>query len=157
MKQTINISLAGIAFSIEMEGHNKLKNYLASIEKEYENPLEAKEITEDIETRIAELILNRQNSNTPVTEETIDNIIAQMGFPTDEEQPKKQTPPPYEEHRKIAHRLYRNPEGAALGGVCSGIAAYFNMDVVIIRLLFMLPLVISILRQYFISGNFYSA
>lgn len=150
MKQTINISLAGIAFSIETEGYNKLKNYLSSIEKEYENPLEAKELTEDIETRIAELILNRQSSDTPVTEETIDSIIAQMGFPIDEEQQKRQaTPPPYEEHRKIAHRLYRTADGAMLGGVCSGFATYFNIDVVIVRLLFMLPFFTSIITVFF--------
>lgn len=162
MRQTINISLAGVAFSVETEGYNKLKNYLLSIEQEYENPLEAKELTGDIETRIAELILNRQSSNTPVTEETINSIIAQLGFPIDEEHHKKQStpPPPYQESRKIAHRLYRNTDGAMLGGVCSGVATYFNIDVVIIRLLLLLPLFITIItlffhaRGFFISMNF---
>lgn len=156
MRQTINISLAGIAFSIETEGYNKLKSYLSSIQMEYDNPLEAAELTSDIETRIAELILNRQSNSTPVTEETIDSIIAQMGFPVDEESHKKPSPPIYEENRKIAHRLYRNPNGAMLGGVCSGLSAYFNMDVVIIRLLFFMPLIISIVMTIFVMGFFWN-
>lgn len=156
MRQTINISLAGVAFSIESEGYNKLKNYLLSIEKEYDNPLEAAELTSDIETRIAELILNRQNNSTPVTEVTIDSIIAQMGFPIDEESHKKPSPPIYEENRKIAHRLYRNPNGAMLGGVCSGLSAYFNLDVVIIRLLFLVPIIISIFATIFIQEFFWN-
>lgn len=35
-------------------------------------------------------------------------------------------------------RLYRDPENRVLGGVCSGLAYYFNVDVVIIRVIFIL-------------------
>ncbi|MCH8904839.1 MAG: PspC domain-containing protein [Bacteroidetes bacterium] len=35
-----------------------------------------------------------------------------------------------------ARRLYRNVEESKLGGVCAGLAGYFDVDVVIIRLMF---------------------
>ena len=37
-------------------------------------------------------------------------------------------------HPPNPHRLYRNRDRKVLGGVCSGFADYFNIDVVIIRL-----------------------
>jgi phage shock protein PspC (stress-responsive transcriptional regulator) len=44
-------------------------------------------------------------------------------------------------------RLYRNPENRIIGGVASGLAAYFHIDVWIPRLIFALPLVFSILTS----------
>jgi phage shock protein C len=35
-------------------------------------------------------------------------------------------------------RLYRNNRDAMLGGVCGGLAEYFNLDPTIVRLLFVL-------------------
>lgn len=49
----------------------------------------------------------------------------------------------------VTKRLYRNPEGKMVGGVCSGIATYFNMEVWIPRLVFTLPFVTAL-----ISGTF---
>ncbi len=46
----------------------------------------------------------------------------------------------------ITKRLYRDPEQRAIGGVCSGLAAYFNTDIWIPRLIFGVPLLISILN-----------
>jgi phage shock protein PspC (stress-responsive transcriptional regulator) len=40
-------------------------------------------------------------------------------------------------------RLYRSLDNRYIGGVCGGLAKYFEMDVVIIRLLFFLALVLG--------------
>jgi len=53
----------------------------------------------------------------------------------------------------LTKRLYRNPEEKVIGGVASGLAAYFNIAVWIPRLIFALPLVISILNS--ISRNIF--
>ena len=45
----------------------------------------------------------------------------------------------------LKNRLYRNPEEKVIGGVASGLAAYFNIQVWIPRLIFALPLVLGIL------------
>ena len=36
---------------------------------------------------------------------------------------------------KIKKRLYRNTQEAKIAGVCAGLADYFNVDVVLIRLI----------------------
>lgn len=35
-------------------------------------------------------------------------------------------------------RLYRNPQGRIIGGVCTGFADYFDIDVTVIRLIFVI-------------------
>lgn len=47
----------------------------------------------------------------------------------------------------ITKRLYRNPNNKVLGGVCSGIAAYFKIDTWIPRVLFLLPLFFSLVGK----------
>ncbi|HEV2483777.1 MAG TPA: PspC domain-containing protein [Puia sp.] len=51
----------------------------------------------------------------------------------------------------VRKRLYRNPDDRVIGGVASGLAAYFHMEVWIPRLIFCLPLVLSIVSG--IIGN----
>ncbi|MBC7903649.1 MAG: PspC domain-containing protein [Gemmatimonadaceae bacterium] len=50
---------------------------------------------------------------------------------------------------QITKRLYRNPEGKVIGGVCAGLASYFKTDIWIPRLIFALPLLVSILNGAF--------
>jgi len=42
-------------------------------------------------------------------------------------------------------RLYRNPDKKKISGVCSGLAAYFKIDTVIVRGIFLAPIIISLL------------
>ena len=49
----------------------------------------------------------------------------------------------------ITKRLYRNPDQKVLGGVCGGLAAYFNMEVWIPRLIFALPFIFAIISSGF--------
>jgi phage shock protein PspC (stress-responsive transcriptional regulator) len=44
----------------------------------------------------------------------------------------------------ITRRLYRNPDNKMIAGVCSGLAVYFRVDKWIPRLIFALPLIVSI-------------
>ncbi len=53
----------------------------------------------------------------------------------------------------ISKRLYRNPDSKVIGGVCSGLASYFNIDPVIPRILFILPLLGMIF--FSIIGNWF--
>lgn len=53
----------------------------------------------------------------------------------------------------ISKRLYRNPDNKVLGGVCSGLASYFNTDAVIVRIIFILPLLGMIF--FSILGNWF--
>ncbi len=49
----------------------------------------------------------------------------------------------------ITKRLYRNPDEKVIGGVSSGLAAYFNIAVWIPRLIFAFPLIMGVLSSLF--------
>ena len=54
----------------------------------------------------------------------------------------------------IRKRLYRNPENRVIGGVASGLAAYFNIGVWIPRLIFVFPLILGIITSIFRNAWF---
>lgn len=145
---TIHVNIGGIGFSLDEEGYRLLKEYLVQLEvRLHENP-DRKEIISDIEARICELILDEQTPENIVSASRIKEIIGQLGLPdgaavsSDDECAPQQT----EEYPKesLSRRLYRNPDGAKIGGVCSGLATYFQIEPTIIRLLFCSPLLLLI-------------
>lgn len=146
MKTTVNISVSGISFLFEQDAYLELENYMASLHNAYGENAEGKEIINDIEARIAELILSWQSApNTVVTRACIDHIIEQLGMPEEsaETAKPKGTAGQYENNAipdagHIGKRLYRNTDGAKLGGVLNGIASYYNTDVAIVRLVWII-------------------
>jgi phage shock protein PspC (stress-responsive transcriptional regulator) len=52
-------------------------------------------------------------------------------------------------NKVLRKRLYRNPDEKVIGGVASGIAAYFNIDVWIPRVVFALPFILGALSSIF--------
>ena len=81
MNHTINVSIAGVAFVLDSEGYELLKDYLVRIEVAYKDDPDGAEILSDIEARVSELILNRQSSDMIVSPELIREIIGQLGWP----------------------------------------------------------------------------
>ena len=56
----------------------------------------------------------------------------------------------------LSKRLYRNPNDRFIGGVCSGIAAYFKIDTWIPRLIFLLPIIFNVLGVMRIPFNVFN-
>jgi phage shock protein PspC (stress-responsive transcriptional regulator) len=140
MNRTITMNLSGIIFHIEEDAYEKLNKYLATI-KGYFNATEGRdEIMGDIESRIAEMLQEKVNlTKQAVLLADIESIIAVMGKPEDfageNEQVESNTSkqdPAYTEGR-YGKRLFRDPDDKMLGGVCSGIANYFDLDPIWIR------------------------
>ncbi|MCK5137167.1 MAG: PspC domain-containing protein [Bacteroidales bacterium] len=141
MKKAIKINLSGIIFHIDDDAYEKLKAYLDNISRHFSNKQESKEIIDDIESRIAELFQERITAETQViTVAIVNEVIDIMGNPEDfadsgEEPDEKHT---FHESYSTSKRLYRNPENSVVGGICGGLAAYFGIDPVIFRLLFVI-------------------
>jgi len=57
--------------------------------------------------------------------------------------------PPKSMVTKIRKRLFRDPDHKAIGGVASGLAAYFNIEIWIPRLIFCLPLIGGVITSIF--------
>lgn len=147
MNHTINVSIAGVAFVLDSEGYELLKDYLVRIEVAYKDDPDGAEILSDIEARVSELILNRQSSDMIVSPELIREIIGQLGWPdgvTAQGPAGGAEIPENGADNAISRRLYRNPDGAKLGGRLQRLATYFRVDPTLVRLLFCSPLLILV-------------
>lgn len=101
------------------------------------------EIVADIEARIAELFTEKLTARGTevVTQEDVDSVIETLGHPEDFAQEEEYEQPQERKttsREKAPRRLFRNAEEQIVGGVASGIAAYFNIDPIWIRLAFVL-------------------
>ena len=141
MNKVKKCSISGVAFIFEDVAYNRLAEYIDSLKNAYKNSAECDEIIADIEARIAELILSAQSDQSQVVcLPLIENIIAQLGSAADIS--GDDTPADPVTATRIARRLYRDMNNCKLGGVCSGIGKYFNIDPVLIRLAMFAPLIL---------------
>lgn len=146
MKEIIDISICGIHFFMDRDAYAILDGYLNKLNNKYDHRgAEGKEIVGDIEARIAELILSKQNDiKTPVTMNTIKEIIDTMGMPTDDTDEGCEGQEDINPSQNIPKRFYRNKDGARLGGVLNGLATYFCFDVTALRIAYVLLLILSV-------------
>lgn len=171
MKKTLNINLAGYPFTIDEDAYNLLKDYLDTIRYAFETSEDTGELAADIESRIAELLLENENGRLRIVSlDEISRVIERIGKPSDfieidesstengprtEEEIKIEeediTPPPYTSDNSTKtsrnpfarKNLFRDPQNAMLGGVCAGLACYLGIDVTIVRLITVLLFFLS--------------
>ena len=144
MKKTFTINISGTVFHIEEDAYEVLQKYLINLKNHFGASEEGKEILADIEARIAEIFIEKStNEQKVVTIDMVNTAIEIMGTPEDfvEEESEEEYQPTEEAKRK--RRLYRDPDHRVIGGVCGGLGAYFNMDPVILRIIFVALLFIT--------------
>ncbi|MGQ0738028.1 MAG: PspC domain-containing protein [Bacteroidota bacterium] len=154
MKKIININLSGRVIPIEDSAYEKLQAYVESLRRYFSNEEGRDEIINDIESRIAELMSDKvQKGAAAVTDTDVEEIISSMGRVEDFEAADKESAADTQAsasqqqstqsarnysytEKKSKSRLYRDTNDKFIGGVCSGIAAYLNVDPTIVRILF---------------------
>ena len=136
MKITVSINLGGYSFNIDEDAYTELKSYLRNLELHFAGEESSSEILSDIETRMAELFRTKITSYKQVINiDDVSQVISVLGTPediSDNEGPSardKFSSPGY-------HRMYRDPDHRIIGGVCSGMGAYWDIDPLIIRIIF---------------------
>ena len=149
MKKTFTINISGSVFHIEEDAFEKLQAYLLKLNQYFGNQVGGQEILQDIESRIAELLQEKLDAGPEaVTNEWVNEVMHRMGNPEDfmdqEETAAKPTAATEAKGEKINKRLYRDGENRVLGGVCSGLSAYFNFDPVFLRILFVLLVFVGV-------------
>jgi len=138
MNKTININLGGIFFHIDEIAYQKLRGYLDSIRRSLsDDPKGRDEIITDIESRIGEILSEKiKDVRQVINEQDIDEVIEVMGKPedymVDDEIFNDESYGNYSSQRR--KKLYRDGNDRFLGGVSSGMAHYLNVDVIWIRL-----------------------
>lgn len=148
MNKTININLGGYFFHIDETAYKKLKRYLDAIVKSLSDDPEGKnEIIADIEARICELLSEKITETRQVVNELdIHNIIKIMGEPedySDHDENFQETKSKSNNGKNNFKKLFRDRENRFISGVSSGIAHYLDLDVVWIRIAFILLTVFS--------------
>lgn len=136
MKKNFSVNIGGRIFNIDDDAYESLNNYLARLRKFFAADQGYQEIIADIEMRIAELLdQKKENGQLIITLKHIEDVIASMGEPdqfsdNETEKPKSTT------GIKTRGKLYRDPANRQIGGVAAGIAAWFGIDPVWVRLIF---------------------
>jgi len=125
MKKTVFASVGRLPFTFEEDAYEALKTYLHSIEKYFVSLPGGREVTEDIERRAAELLLQKVRTGHVVTSEDINYVVSVLGS-VEEITGGEAMPKP--ERTSAARRLYRDTDNRVLGGVCGGLGAYFGLD-----------------------------
>lgn len=147
MNKTLSIGLAGFSFTIEEHAYIKLNDYLAALRRSME-PEEANEVMQDIEMRIVEIFKTRLGKREVVNDEDVEAIIALIGTPEQiDEQEQEYTSKEKSGSSRASgsgfsrdKQLFRDPETKMIGGVSGGLAGYLGVDIVWIRLAFVLLL-----------------
>jgi len=136
MKITVSINLGGYSFNIDEDAYAELKHYLKNLELHFAGEESSAEILSDIETRLAELFRIKLTTYKQVINiEDVRQATSVMGTPEDisdndgTSARDKFSSPGY-------HRMYRDTDHRVIGGVCSGMGAYWDIDPVIMRVIF---------------------
>jgi phage shock protein PspC (stress-responsive transcriptional regulator) len=136
MKRTYTINIRGTIFHIEEDAYEVLQKYLVDLKNHFGKDEDGREILADIESRIAEIFIEKSpNSGNLISPEVVQQVIEIMGSPEDiADETDAGEDSTIETKRK--RRFYRDSESRVFGGVCSGLGAYFNMDPVLLRIIF---------------------
>jgi phage shock protein PspC (stress-responsive transcriptional regulator) len=147
MNKTITMNLSGIIFHIEEDAYEKLNKYLSTIRGYFRDSEGRDEIMSDIEARIAEMLQEKvSKTKQAVLMMDVESVIAVMGKPEDfagtentenrEEASSEKQGRTYISGNGKRRRVFRDPDDKILGGVCSGIANYFDFDPLWLRAAF---------------------
>lgn len=136
MQKVVSINLNGNAYQLEEPAYEVLRSYLQRAESRLETNPDRTEIMADLEQAVAEKCGRYLGANkTVVTGAEIETIIGEMG-PVESPQASAQTESP--SAKEGPKRLYQIREGAMVSGVCKGIAAFFDVDVSLVRVVFVI-------------------
>ena len=120
MKKIINVHLAEKMFQIEEDAYTYLFNVLSGQWKKQE-----------LEAQIAEKLQEKlQTGKNVITFPDVVDTLYQLGFSGSDYQAATDA--------LNKKRLYRQLKDKMLGGVCTGLAEYFEVDPVLLRVLFVI-------------------
>lgn len=149
MNKVITINLNGVAYQLEEGGYDALRAYLENAARRLEGNPDKDEIITDIEQAIADKFRALLGAHkTVVNAREVAAVLEEMG-PVEGDSESEASPgaaggakaaaTPVGEAAGGVRKLYRiYPEGAMLSGVCNGLGAYFGLDPVLFRLVFVL-------------------
>ena len=159
MNKVTTINLNGRAYQLEERGFEILRKYLDTAAAKLADNPDKDEIMADFEQAIADKFDQRLSpAKNVISEKEVDEIIAAMGPVEGETRATgaagangtsaanstiqklilRRLTAPLLVLPAAPKRLYRIPAGEWIMGVCNGLAAYFNVDVTLMRVIWIL-------------------
>jgi phage shock protein PspC (stress-responsive transcriptional regulator) len=138
MNKTIIININGIVFHIEEDAYEILKHYMTDVKRHFAYTAGSDEIVSDIENRIAEMFVERleQEKKQVIVSQDVEFVTAQMGSVADfDVEGDDEAPFTVHDSLKSERKLFRDTDDRVIGGVCSGVGHYFNIEPKWIRLI----------------------
>lgn len=147
MKKTINVAIGGCSFTIDEDAYNTLDDYLNRFRAAIEDSNSSNRIMEELEAKIADELKWKLGGRQVVDLAMTQQVIGKLGYPegcsescnkngcTDETECKT------EENDRPVRKLFRDTDDRKLAGVCSGLALFLGVDVVLIRVIFLIALI----------------
>jgi phage shock protein PspC (stress-responsive transcriptional regulator) len=152
MKKTVTVNLNGRVFTMDEDAYQLLDKYLENIRIYFRREEGSAEIIADFEARIEELFSERVRLGYEVvTIEQVEEVISRVGKPADfgdgepesrgrEEENRKDEKQTFQQgyqqaYQQVKKTFFRDNDNKMLGGVCSGLAAYFGWDVLAVRII----------------------
>jgi phage shock protein PspC (stress-responsive transcriptional regulator) len=147
MRTVNSISLNGNAWQIESEGYAALAAYLKGAETRLAGDPDREEILADLEQAIADKLSRHVSAHkNVVSAEEIAQALKEMGPVETGAAPGPAAPADGAAPAQAAgsadgtapdgRHLFQIREGGMLSGVCNGLAAYFGLDVTLVRVVF---------------------
>lgn len=143
MKKTINVSIAGTSFILDEDAYAIINQYLDDFSKESSMLGNNEKDIDNIETNLANLLTASLGNRQVVDKNIAESVLRSLGYyktyQSDTENKSEYNSD--KSTNRSASKLYRDPDDKKIGGVCSGLAYYLGIDVVLIRIIFLFALI----------------
>ncbi len=143
MKKTLNVAIGGCSFTIDDDAYKTLEEYLDSFKAGLDNSSSSNEVMDELEMRIADLLKEKIGKREVIDKNMVDAVLNQIGpistrTVRSEESTSQQNEQQYRPgNQETVRKFYRDAEGKKIAGVCSGLALYLNIDVTLVRIIFL--------------------
>lgn len=137
MKEITRIHLAKTPYDIELDAKEVLQKYLSEIKQ----MMGSEDTMYEIEARMVELLGERGvQNNGIITMSDVEDLRSKMGLPKEfsDSESNEDSQADLTLSNSPAKRLMRDTDNAIFGGVCAGIAAYWGINPLWVRLLFII-------------------
>ena len=158
MKKTINVAIGGCSFTIDEDAYKTLEDYLDRFQGALDQNISNKDVMDELEGRIADLLKERLRGREVVDMTMAQQVVGQLGYPqgykeaeargagadgTEGNAQKDNEEYHYSgtDGERPARKLFRDPDGKKIGGVCSGLALFLGIDVTLVRVLFIIAFI----------------
>ena len=149
MQKTLNVAIGGCSFTIDEDAYMALESYLDSFKSGLDSSSSSSQVMDELEMRIADLLKVQIGRREVIDLNMVNAVLNQIGpvAPRPQQtnnnagQQTQEDTYSGQQYKEAVRKFYRDAEKKRIAGVCSGLALYLNIDVTLIRIVFLVALI----------------